>query len=71
MATEILQSEFHLHNGEFSLSGRKVVPTIESKQQDVDLGIPSSETDAVQEQQQAKHVPSIAPAKKEKKQLIL
>lgn len=71
MATEILQSEFHLRNGEFSLSGRKVVAGSESKQQDLDLSISGSEIGAVQEQRQAKHVPSIAPAKKEKKQLIL
>lgn len=72
MATEILQSEFHLYNGEFSLSGRKVVPAFESNQkQNLDLSTTSSEDDEKQERQQAKHVPSIAPAKKEKKQLIL
>lgn len=72
MATEILQSEFHLCNGEFSLSGRKVVPAFESNQkQNLDLSTTSSEDDEKQERQQAKHVPSIAPAKKEKKQLIL
>lgn len=72
MATEILQSEFHLRNGEFSLSsGRKVVAAIESKQQGFDLSISDNETDTPRRQRQAKHVPSIAPAKKEKKQLIL
>lgn len=72
MATEILQSDFHLRNGEFNLSGRKVVPPIESRQeQDLDLSITGDEADEKQERQQAKHVPSIAPAKKEKKQLIL
>lgn len=72
MATEILQSEFHLYNGEFSLSGRKVVPAIESNQkQNLDLSTTSSEDGEKQEQRQAKHVPSIPPAKKEKKQLIL
>lgn len=71
MATEILQSEFHLRNGEFSLSGRKVVLGIESKQQDIDLSTTSSEDDERQERRQAKHVPSKAPTKKEKKQLIL
>lgn len=72
MATEILQSEFHLCNGEFSLSGRKVVPAFESNQkQNLDLSTTSSEDDGKQERQQAKHVPAIAPAKKEKKQLIL
>jgi len=72
MATEILQSEFHLSNGEFSLSGRKVLPTIESRQeQDFELSTKGGEIDEKQEQRQAKHVPSIAPAKKEKKQLIL
>ena len=72
IATEILQSEFHLCNGEFSLSGRKVVPAFESNQkQNIDLSTTSSEDDGKQERQQAKHVPSIAPAKKEKKQLIL
>lgn len=68
MATEILQSEFHLRNGEFSLSGRKVVPTVE---RDCDLSVAGDEPDKVQKRQQAKHVPSVAPAKKEKKQLIL
>lgn len=72
MATEILQSDFHLRNGEFNLSGRKVVPAIESRQeQDLDLSITGDEADKKQERRQAKHVPSIAPAKKEKKQLIL
>lgn len=72
MATEILQSDFHLRNGEFNLSGRKVVPPIESRQeQDLDLSITGDEADKKQERRQAKHVPSIAPAKKEKKQLIL
>lgn len=72
MATEILQSEFHLCNGEFSLSGRKVVPAFESNQKQIlDLSTTSSEDSEKQERQQAKHVPSIAPAKKEKKQLIL
>lgn len=72
MATEILQSEFHLCNGEFSLSGRKVVPAFESNQkQNLDLSTTSSEDGEKQEQRQAKHVPSIPPAKKEKKQLIL
>lgn len=71
MATEILQSEFHLRNGEFSLSGRKVVPAIESKQQGFDLSISDNETNTPRRQRQAKHVPSIPPAKNEKKQLIL
>nr|WP_305210067.1 DUF6047 family protein [Bacteroides intestinalis] len=75
MATEILQSDFHLRNGEFNLSGRKVVPPIESRQeQGLDLSITGDEADEKQEKQerrQAKHVPSIAPSPKEKKQLIL
>ena len=75
MATEILQSDFHLRNGEFNLSGRKVVPAIESREgQDFDLSITGDEADEKQEKQerrQAKHVPSIAPSPKEKKQLIL
>lgn len=68
MATEILQSEFHLRNGEFGLSGRKVVPTVE---RNCDLSVVGDESDKVQKRQQARHVPSVAPAKKEKKQLIL
>ena len=32
MAADILQSEFHLHGGEFSLNGRKAVSTIERNQ---------------------------------------
>lgn len=72
MATEILQSDFHLRNGEFNLSGRKVVPPIESRQeQDLDLSITGDEADEKQERRQAKHVPSIALSPKEKKQLIL
>jgi len=72
MATEILQSDFHLRNGEFNLSGRKVVPAIESRQeQDLDLSITGDEAGEKQERRQAKHVPSIAPSSKEKKQLIL
>ena len=72
MATEILQSDFHLRNGEFNLSGRKVVPAIESRQeQDLDLSITGDEADEKQERRQAKHVPSIALSPKEKKQLIL
>ena len=72
MATEILQSDFHLRNGEFNLSGRKVVAAIESRQeQDLDLSITGDEADEKQERRQAKHVPSIAPSPKEKKQLIL
>lgn len=72
MASEILQSDFHLRNGEFNLSGRKVIPAIESRQEpDFDLSITGDEADEKQGKRQAKHVPSIAPAKKEKKQLIL
>lgn len=72
MATEILQSDFHLRNGEFNLSGRKVVPAIESRQeQGLDLSITGDEADEKQERRQAKHIPSIAPSPKEKKQLIL
>lgn len=72
MASEILQSDFHLRNGEFNLSGRKVVPAIESREgQDFDLSITGDEADEKQGRRQAKHVPSIAPAQKEKKQLIL
>lgn len=71
MATDILQSEFHLHDGEFSLSGRKVVSTIERNQkQDLEFSTLDGEIDKKQERSQVKHVPSIT-AKKEKKQLIL
>ena len=71
MAADILQSEFHLHGGEFSLSGRKVVSTIERNQkQDLEFSTLDGEIDKRQERSQVKHVPSIT-AKKEKKQLIL
>lgn len=71
MAADILQSEFHLHGGEFSLSGRKAVSTIERNQkQDLEFSTLDGEIDKRQERSQVKHVPSIT-AKKEKKQLIL
>lgn len=71
MAADILQSEFHLHGGEFSLSGRKAVSTIERNQkQDLEFSTLDGEIDKRQERSQVKRVPSIM-AKKEKKQLIL
>lgn len=71
MAADILQSEFHLHGGEFSLSGRKAVSTIERNQkQDLEFSTLDGEIDKRQERSQVMHVPSIM-AKKEKKQLIL
>lgn len=71
MAADILQSEFHLHGGEFSLNGRKAVSTIERNQkQDLEFSTLDGEIDKRQERSQVKRVPSIM-AKKEKKQLIL
>lgn len=71
MAADILQSEFHLHGGEFSLKGRKAVSTIERDQkQDLEFSTLDGEIDKRQERSQVKRVPSIM-AKKEKKQLIL
>ena len=71
MAADILQSEFHLHGGEFSLNGRKAASTIERNQkQDLEFSTLDGEIDKRQERSQVKRVPSIM-AKKEKKQLIL
>lgn len=71
MAADILQSEFHLHGGEFSLNGRKAVSTIERNQkQDLEFSTLDGEIDKRQERSQVKRVPFIM-AKKEKKQLIL
>ena len=71
MAADILQSEFHLHGGEFSLNGRKAVSTIERNQkQDLEFSTLDGEIDKRQERSQVKRIPSIM-AKKEKKQLIL
>ena len=71
MAADILQSEFHLQGGEFSLNGRKAVSTIERNQkQDLEFSTLDGEIDKRQERSQVKRVPSIM-AKKEKKQLIL
>ncbi len=87
MARDILQSEFHITNGEFKLSGtinrmektERVQSTSyqHSKEQKTSK---SFDTDPIREapaqkrgngQRQAKHVASITPNNKEKKQLIL
>lgn len=87
MARDILQSEFHITNGEFKLSGSinrvektermQTVSYQHSKEQKTGK---SSDADLIREaptqkrgnsQRQAKHVASITPDKKEKKQLII
>lgn len=86
MARDILQSEFHITDGEFKLSGNNRVEKTErmqtasyqhSKEQKTGK---SFDTAPIREapvqkrdngQRQAKHVASITPDKKEKKQLII
>ncbi len=87
MARDILQSEFHITNGEFKLSGSinrvektermqtasyqrsKEQKTGKSFDADSILEAPAQKRD--NGQRQAKHVASITPEKKEKKQLII
>lgn len=87
MARDILQSEFHITDGEFKLSGsinrmektERIHPTSYQHSQEQKRG-KSSGADHIREiptltlnnnQRQAKHVASITPDKKEKKQLII
>ncbi len=85
MARDILQSEFHITDGEFKLSGsinrvektERIHPTSCQHSQKQKRG-KSSGADHIREiptlnnsQRQAKHVASITPDKKEKKQLII
>ena len=87
MARDILQSEFHITDGEFKLSGsinrvekpERIHPTSCQHSQEQKRG-KSSGADHIREistltlnnsQRQAKHVASITPDKKEKKQLII
>lgn len=87
MAADLLQSEFHITDGEFSLGGRisrtgrmeTLHPMSHPHSEEVRTG-KSPETYRRQEtlgqkpsdrQRQARHIASIAPQKKEKKQLIL
>lgn len=87
MARDILQSEFHITDGEFKLSGsinrmekmERIQTTSYQHSKEQKRG-KSSEADHIREipalplnnsQRQAKHVASITPDKKEKKQLII
>lgn len=84
MARDILQSEFHITDGEFKLSGsinrmEKIQTTSYQHSKEQKRG-KSSEANHIREipalplnnsQRQAKHVASIIPDKKEKKQLII
>lgn len=87
MARDILQSEFHITNGEFRLSGsinrvektERMQATSYQHSKEQKTG-KSFDADSIREapaekrgngQRQAKHVASITPKKKEKKQLII
>ena len=87
MARDILQSEFHITNGEFKLSGsinrvektERMQTASYQKSKEQKTG-KSSDADRIREtpaqkqgnkQRQAKHVASVTPDKKEKKQLII
>lgn len=82
IAADLLQSEFHITDGKFRLGGRinrngrveTLHPMLHPHPEEEKAG-KSPETYPKQEtsgrQRQAKHVASIAPQKKEKKQLIL
>lgn len=88
MARDILQSEFHITDGEFKLSGsinrvekmERIQTTSYQHPKEQKRGKSKVEIDHIREipalplnnsQRQAKHVASITPDKKEKKQLII
>lgn len=84
MARDILQSEFHITNGEFKLGAgmnrtvqMHLSPHQHSEQPkignspDYDSGREAPEPKEGNRQRQAKHVPAVTPQKKEKKHLII
>ena len=72
MARDILQSEFHITDGEFRLSGKANRTSQRTKTPEKCLFQQSKEPEPEKSGwQAAKHVSSVVPQKKEKKQLII
>lgn len=72
MARDILQSEFHITGGEFRLGGKANRTSQRAKTPEKCLSQQSKEPEPEKPgHQAAKHVSSIVPQKKEKKQLII
>ena len=79
MARDILQSEFHIRDGEFRLGGRlnRTTEKVETPELTPHSHSKESLTDGESEKEErkgrrtAKHVPPVTPPKKEKKQLII
>lgn len=79
MARDILQSEFHIRDGEFRLGGRinRITEKVETPELTPHSHPENSMPDGKPEKEErkgrqtAKHVPPAAPPKKEKKQLII
>lgn len=79
MARDILQSEFHIRNGEFWLGGRinRITEKVETPELTLhshsEENLPDGKPEKKERKgrQTAKHVPPSTPPKKEKKQLII
>ena len=72
MAADLLQSEFHITDGEFRLSGKANRTSQRTKTPEKCLFQQSKEPEPEKSGcQAAKHVSSVVPQKKEKKQLII
>lgn len=75
MARDILQSEFHIRDGEFRPGGRRerIIKKMETPHSHSEESQPDGKPKKEERKgrRTAKHVPPVAPQKKEKKQLII